>query len=506
MSNPQKYLIIFVAFFTLNARTVHVTTPSRYQAAIANAAAGDTIAIAAGTYPDVQAPQSADGTLADPIVVRGESKETVVFDSHGEGLKHYPKHWIFENIYFKGNNSYHLFHIKPGAKGYLTIRNCHFSGVADKAIKIDFAAYSGPTSIWPDYILVENCTMEVGQGGLMNNDGADYCTCRNNYTYGFIPGGVGYIFFSKGGLAYTIFENNLVVGGRWGPISVGGGSMSVPGEIFRHDDDLAAAYPNKTIEMINSVIRNNIVINGEAGVHSSTTLDCEIYNNTLINCTRSLEIHPHHGDPVGLKFYNNLLISTGSIKNGGPFLEASNNTSLDMDPSELFVSWNQNDPAQSDFRIRQSAVASVGTGMVPHEHADWRFHALPSSGFYDYYGTLRQSPPLIGATEVEGATQGAKRDIRAGPNAMPLEIYPDGNGSVISLHSDRGYPLIDILVQDLQGRHIRTLHYGPVEKGLHTWRFDHRDHDNAPVGAGWYIARISTGKDVAYKPFAVQRR
>jgi hypothetical protein len=215
-----------VLFDTASARTVSCASTAELNAGYANAAPGDTFLLKPGTYSPDRPGQAKAGTAQKPIVVRGESPGTVTFSTEGEGIWHYPGWWVYENIRFNANGGDHSFHIKPGADGHLAWRNCHFYNCGDKAIKVD-GDFSGAAGHWTDYLLVENCTMEVGQAGLMNNDGGDFCTCRNNYTYGFVDGGVNYIYFSKGGQAYTVFENNLCAepsawaGDRWAPPSSG---------------------------------------------------------------------------------------------------------------------------------------------------------------------------------------------------------------------------------------------------------------------------------------------
>lgn len=500
----KHLLTILCIHAAVSASLVQVSTPSQYQNAIANASAGDTILLAAGTYPDVQAPQNAHGTITSPIVVKAETKGTVAFDSYSEGLKHYPKHWIYEGIHFKGNTSNHLFHIKPGSHGYLTIRNCHFSGCQDKAIKIDFAAYSGLADFWPDYILVEGCTMEVGQAGLMNNDGADYCTVRDNYTYGFVDGGVGYIYFNKGGMAYCVIENNLVDGARWGPISHGGGSMSGPFTKLKHDDDLASAHPNKSIEAVNCIIRNNIVLNADYGSHTSTTLNCEIYNNTFINCGGSLEIHPHHGNPIGLKFYNNLMINTGGIHNGGTFVDTAHNISLTSNPAEIFANYNSQNVDSSDFKLKAAAQNLVTSGQSINDHSRWNLHGLPSSQFYDYYGTQRPTIPTIGATEFEGVPiRYSANKSRSAIQGLVASAYTQNASMYVSITLSTQQPLIDIVLINMLGKRVKTLYYGPMHSGDSQLRFTTKDHDGNLLPCGQYVIRISSRTGSAYLPVGI---
>jgi len=81
-------IVVTILILSVSAlgRVVPVANTSSYTAAIQNAQAGDTILIEAGTYPDVQAPSNADGTLQNPILVKGRVPGTVVFDSYNGGF------------------------------------------------------------------------------------------------------------------------------------------------------------------------------------------------------------------------------------------------------------------------------------------------------------------------------------------------------------------------------------------------------------------------------------
>jgi hypothetical protein len=456
-----------------------------------------------------------DGTPNAPVVIKAQVPNTSVWDidgkgiwahpdsfsvtfhTHGDGIWHFGKHYIYEDLHFNGNNGTIIFHIKPGAKGFLTIRDCHFSNCGYKAIKADLVM-DNPVPPYPDYMLLENNTMEVGIAGFMNNNAGDYLTCRNNYMFGFETGGVGYLMFSKGGIAYSVYENNLVDGGKYAGISIGGGSMG--GSKFKHDDDLASQYPNATIEGINCIVRNNIILNAYAGVSSSTTLDCEFYNNTIVNCSYAMWFQAHHGDGVNLDFSNNLMINTGGIRNDGAFINKNANKTLNVGPTTLFHDYRANDLKNSDFRINPAVAAQVGNGQAPDLHADWNLYALLSNEFYDYYGTIRPDPPLIGATEVYSPDKIDERPVISSSGNVIISVKPNPARSSVTLvlNLKRARKIIDILVYDIRGKHVRTLYYGPLSKGISRIQWDGKNHGNFNVPAGTYIFRVSLGREILY--------
>jgi len=515
----KKFVVLFLLSAVIaDARLINVTS-FNIVGSLYNAVAGDTLLLATDTFNFPLVSPSHDGTLDSPIVVQGAgTTKTCIYgcgNGSCEGFVWYPKHWIWENIHFKGDGTNnHLFHLGPGARGYVTWRNCHFSGVADKAIKVDFSAYSGPTNVWPDYLLLENCTMNVQKGGLMNNDGGDFLTCRGNVTYGFDSNpNVLYVYFSKGGLAYTLFENNVLWGGDIGPLSFGGGSMYVPGTYFRHDSDLAVplSIPFKTCELWRSVIRNNVVISGAAGVAVSNVYDCEIYNNTFINCGYALRCQNHHSTgPKNFKFYNNLMVSCGGFSNAtGWTIDTTKNLWTTQSPTNLFASWSAVEPgASNDYHIKTAMTGTVSTGIAPYAHSTWpEFNDLLSASFYDLYGTVRNVAPRIGAAEVQSGPSVEGYGEGAVVDGVDLNVVPNPANptAALQLTLDKRLRLVDAGVYDIRGRHVRSLYYGPMEKGAQVLRWDGRNHFNRLMASGTYLFRVSLGKEVLYKKFELVR-
>ena len=489
--------------------------------------------LAAGTYGFANMPAT-QGTLSDPIVVRGVDKSTAIIYGCGygscEGFLFTGKHWIFENLTFRGDGSNnHLFHVTGQAGGYLTWRNCHFSGVADKAIKIDHSYYTGPQVVFPDYVLLENCTMELGGGGLMNNDGSDFLTCRGNYTYGYVTGTGGpiYVYFTKGGNAYTVFENNVSNGGV-NAFSFGGGTMYTPWTKWRHDEETWGAtntpkpgttgnYGYKEVEVYRSVCRNNIVIGATSGAFASqAVIDCEFYNNTLISCATSLGKQFQNGRATRLRFYNNLTVNGGDdlMVNYDGFSDgiiciAEHNKALGTRTlSDLFVSVNTSNYSLSDWHLKSEAIATqIGTGIAPYDHPTWPAYYSPlGAGNYDFYGAQRSNPPILGATQVTGT--GIEDAVASAANGVSvIDVTPNPANPTatlrLSLALDR--PIVDILVCDIRGKHVRTLYYGPMESGQRNVAWDGRDHFSRRMASGTYFFRVSLGHDVLMKKFQLVR-
>ncbi|OGS36304.1 MAG: hypothetical protein A2293_14645 [Elusimicrobia bacterium RIFOXYB2_FULL_49_7] len=540
--------VFFVAMILLGmgmafSRSIICQYPIDMSNAINNALPGDTILLTDRVWGLTRIPSDRNGTLDSPIVLKALNPVPRKIDSlttrnwnlpsaygviintsnSDEGILFSSSYWVFEDIYFDGGNvSVHSFHIVAGSRGHLTYRGCCFTRCLDKYFKINFTGYDTELfpvwadAYWPDYILIENCVAILGIAGFVNNDGSDFLTCRNNLNYGLQSGGPNYNNFSKGGVAYSIYENNVVWGGKpLGSFSLGGGSMAVPSWCgFRHDSDLCAGLPGRTYETVNSIIRNNVIVGPGCAIQTSTTMNCEAYNNTIINCATPLLVECHHGIPIGYKFYNNLLVGCGTLTT--TYGQLSNNTVLTAPFSKIFQQFLLSPPPgagiHNDYRIKPDSATRVGTGRLPFEHSDWpAWYALPSTEFYDLYGKVRANPPVIGAAELYDGTplpdNIEKPDLEKQVTGIRLQVEPNpANPStqlVLDLQSPQ--PLVDVLIRDITGHHVRSLYYGPMTAGRHAIRWDGRNHDRAPVASGVYIFRVSFGKEVLFQKFQLVR-
>jgi len=537
----KELLVVAVFLLTLTgfARTFICDYPMQASNAINAALPGDTILLADKTWGISQLPNR-DGTLDSPIVVKALNPVIRKIDSSAAGLWNHPdaygvifntsnsdegvrfkgKHWIFEDIFFQANlASPHNFHIPPGAKGYNTWRGCCFSGATDKAFKIDYSAVDQelfPTwdeVYWPDYMLFENCVVILGCAGFINNDGADFLTMRNCLLYGLTSSGSNnYTNFSKGGLAYTIFENNVQFGGHpIGALSFGGGTWG--GSTYRHDLDLCLGLPSETYETVNSIIRNNVVIGAPAGIHTTTSLNCEAYNNTLVNCTHPLSVETHQGIPVGFQFYNNLMIGCGTLTQSYGTL--SNNKVLAATDTTIFQKFLLSQPPAAgrfnDYRIKPDSAVRVGTGRSLIAHLDWpAFYGLPTTEFYDMYGKVRGNPPIIGAAELYDGTELSVQEtpeFAENSAVAQMAICPNPANPSTELVFDlmANQPLVDVLIRDINGRYVRSLYYGPMTQGRHSVHWDGRNHHREVMASGVYFFRVSFGRDVVYRQFQLIR-
>jgi len=87
---------------------------------------------------------------------------------------------------------------------------------------------------------------------------------------------------------------------------------------------------------------------------------------------------------------------------------------------------------------------------------------------------------VVGVPDVETAIIA----LRAFPNPMRSRTMLRYRGTAIDD--------VSLVIYDISGRLIRTLHDGPVSEGLRIWEWDGRDDAFASVGAGVYFARMMT--------------
>jgi flagellar hook assembly protein FlgD len=61
--------------------------------------------------------------------------------------------------------------------------------------------------------------------------------------------------------------------------------------------------------------------------------------------------------------------------------------------------------------------------------------------------------------------------------------------------------LLDLLIWDAAGRHVRTLYYGPGGKGGNGFAWDGKGHQGDRMPGGNYILRASLGREVYHRRF-----
>jgi len=323
------------------AGVVPVATPAELAAAIAAAQAGDEIVLADGTYAMTGASCAANGTEAQPIVVRAANPLGAVIEFDAlEGFKVSGAHWHFEGLDVRGvcavdSDCEHAFHVSGAADGF-TLRS---SRVRDfnAQLKVN-AAQIGGVFVTPNRGLVEY--NEVGDTRArstsnpvtkLNIDTGDDWIVRGNYLHDAQKDGgdfTSYTAFMKSGGKRGLFERNLVVcsrdttGGTRIGLSFGGGGTA--------PQFCAPAFDANTpcsIEHDGGTMRNNIIANcSDVGIYLNRGHDSHVLYNTIIGTGGvDFRFDTTSGEAVG-----NLLTSVVRTRDAATMMATGNMENVDV--------------------------------------------------------------------------------------------------------------------------------------------------------------------------------
>jgi hypothetical protein len=278
-----------------DAAGIQVATPDALSAALKEAAPGDVITLAPGTYRfrgkgiGISRPGRADA----PIVVRAAQPDTVHIELETlEGFVVAAPYWRFENLNIDGvcpadDNCEHAFHVIGDGHHFASVNN---------TIR-DFNAHikiNGAGGRFPDNGLIEHTTLSATHARATANPvtpvdlvAASGWTLRANVISDFVKrdgNQVSYGAFAKGGGRNNVFERNVVwcertlrgePGQRVG-LSLGGGGT---GHQFCRDGRCIT-------EQEGSVLRANLIVGcSDAGIYLNGAAASKVVDNTLVDTT-----------------------------------------------------------------------------------------------------------------------------------------------------------------------------------------------------------------------------
>lgn len=372
------------------AEVVPVATPAQLIAAINDAAAGDVIQLAAGTYAIGQNLLcDVAGTADAPIVVRAATlgSATILFDAL-EGFKVSAPHWLFENLDIQGvcadhDDCEHAFHLF-GPADFTTIRHCR---VRDFNAQIKSNG-DGVPFLFPDDVLVEHCEFgdtvprqTAAPVTKIDVVGGRRWVVRDSFIHDHEKAGgdfISYAAFFKGNSRDGLFERNLVIcerdhsGGVRLGLSLGGGGTG-PDSICE-DSTCSPEHQNGTL-------RNNVIVScpADVGIYLNEAANTLIFHNTLIETT-GIDVR-FTGSVATIR--NNLV--SGSIRNrdGGISSQSNNSTALTLgDYQDFFV-----DPLLPDLGLLDGS-SFVGLGTATSAAEDFcgnpRGDGAPDRGAIEY--------------------------------------------------------------------------------------------------------------------------
>ncbi|MFL6194105.1 MAG: right-handed parallel beta-helix repeat-containing protein [Thermoanaerobaculia bacterium] len=409
-------LLAAVGRAPVEAAAVSVANTSQLLTAINNAAAGDVITLAAGTYTINQTLYcDTPGTAAQPITVRAASLGSALirFDTV-EGFKVSSPYWTFENLDIQGiclshTDCEHAFHVS-GQADFTRIRN---NRLRDFNAQIKGNGEGSPY-VFPDDVLIEGNEFADTAPRLTSNPvtpidvvGGRRWMIRGNFIHdhGKAAGdGISYAAFLKGNSKDGTFERNLVIcerdhaGGIRLGLSFGGGGSGPPS---------ICEGGVCTPEHSNGMMRNNLIVNcpADVGIYLNKATSTRIFNNTVYNTT-GIDVR-FTESTADLR--NNLL--SGAIRNrdGGTSTKAANKEGITL---AQWTAWFLN-PAISNFTLRDgSQIVNLGQALA----------AVTD----DYCGKARDSAPDLGAVEYGGATCDTTKLAPAGGGLVTSAIFASG--------------------------------------------------------------------------------
>lgn len=261
---------------------VPVSTTTALTTALANANPGDVITVAAGTYVGAFS-ISRDGTAANPIVIRGASRDTVTLDASGRsiGVTLSGDYTRLENLTVQGSN----WGAKVNNTTGVVVRGVRLTNV-DKGID----GRSGQTRglyicdnvlegrrVWPDFAnAIENV-----EGIVVTGQGHTVC---HNRIYGF-------------GDALGLNQNTTIINAA---IDFFGNDV-----LWTGDDGLELDYAYRNVRAF-----DNRITNASMGVSFQPVWGGPVYvfRNVLVNMARSP--FKLNNDPTGFYIFNNTTVRT----------------------------------------------------------------------------------------------------------------------------------------------------------------------------------------------------
>jgi hypothetical protein len=407
-------LAVMIAMMALaaaaRADVLHVGPGRQYtdpRAACLQARPGDTVLLHAAQYRGAFFIENIAGTTRDPIVIRGESRDAVVFDGGSESM-HFSdcSHLVIENFTVRGQTANGMNCDDGGSietpAHHITFRDLTFAAMAATGNN-DQLKLSGL-----DSFVVENCIFEDGSAG---GSGVDMVGChdgvfRNNT---FRRQGSNCIQ-AKGGCRFLRIERNWFVDGGQRAVNLGG---STGLQFFRPLD--------APFEAADILVVANVFIRSIAPIAYVGCVRVSVTNNTIIDPARwVIRILQETVDssrflPCGNNiFQNNLVVFRSSISR---HVNIGSNT----EPSSFTLRnncwYNVDAPASSrpQEALLTETASLYGQDPLLRSYATGDVRPLPASplraaGYattesaIDIDGKPFAQPPSIGAYEVDEAT------------------------------------------------------------------------------------------------------
>lgn len=367
--------------------------------AVDQAAAGDTIRVAPGTYTLTESVRLANmGTADQPIRIEGDGAVTFEVDSL-IGFRVTGAHWAVDQVTVVGtcpsdHDCEHAFHVVGQAEGFALTRSVLRNWNAP--IKAN-----GEGGFFPDAARIKGS--ELYNDAPRQTDrpvvaidvvGASDWVVEGNHIHDFEKAGgngISYSAFFKGNGSGGRFVRNLVVcedlhaGGVRLGLSLGGGGTA-PDSVCRHEDC--------SVEHTGGVLENNIIADcpADVGVYLNKAADSEVVFNTVYNTTG-----------IDVRFAESTVWFSSNVMDG-PIRERDGGTAelgpgTDATPDDVY-----RDPEDLDFYVTDPVPIWVAGDTAPE---------------VDFCGFERTERTTMGA--VDGLSD-------CNTDTMPGTVTPDDSG------------------------------------------------------------------------------
>lgn len=438
------------------ADVLHVGPSQQYadpRAACLQARPGDTVLLHAAQYRGPFFIERIGGTQRDPIVIRGESRDAVVFDGGSESI-HFSdcSHLVIENFTVKGQTGNGMNCDDGGTietpAHHITFRELTF-GTMSATGNNDQLKLSGL-----DSFVVENCVFEDGSAG---GSGVDMVGCHDGVfrSNTFRRQGTNCIQ-AKGGCRFLRIEHNRFVDGGQRALNLGG---STGLQFFRPLD--------APFEAADIVVVANVFIRSIAPIAYVGCVRVSVTNNTIIDPVRWVvrilqeTVDSSRFLPCGNNiFQNNLVVFRSSISR---HVNIGGNTEPSTFTFRNNCWYNVDAPASSRPQEPQLTETASLYGQDPllRSYATGDVRPLPASplraaGYattesaIDIDGKPFAQPPSIGAYEVDDATSVETCIVHPS-----IRITRTIGGSWVEIAND--HLPIRVRIFDLLGLHIGTV-------------------------------------------------
>lgn len=394
-------------------KVVAVNSKAQILAAIANAAPGDVITLAPGTYAFSQLISvNKDGQASKRIFFRAEQRGTVTINlTHLENFKIGAKFWVFENIKFVGNctdgsGCEHAFHIVGDADD-LIFRNNEVVNFASHVKLNGEVVGAGPGKAFPDRSWFINNfwhnTKYVPNNAphnILNLDGGKDHVVRGNIFADYaaspsLPKSASAIY-PKASTLRMLIEMNLIVcekartaGETTRGIQLGDGAPATICDGDTNQDGSGDCIENGQNQL--AIVRNNIVMNcdnggSSAGIMINSDRASKVQHNTVYGTgPRKAVFYEGHADFDTFFRFN---ILEDGFETG--YAKRPVNAQQNLEPDSATMKATFKAPSAGDFAIVQGAAVldqDATSADAPHDFCGYPRGAQADRGAIEFSTT-----------------------------------------------------------------------------------------------------------------------